>query len=181
MENERISPQLVMFLGNFDRLPTIELPVGYSIRCSKKGDEQSWVDIINDSFGYSASRSFNALEKDECFSYDRVFFVCFNGIPVGTASSWYRTGWPEDTGYLHMVGVKKDQGGKKLGYYISLKAVLDMKARGYKSCVLQTDDFRIPAIKTYLRLGFIPFITHENHPGRWDIIKGKVGIKEYRK
>jgi mycothiol synthase len=75
-----------------------------------------------------------------------------------------------------MVGVKKEFQGKKLGYYVSLKALLDMKERGYKACVLQTDDFREAAIKTYLRLGFDPYITHENHPERWVRIRKNLNI-----
>ncbi|HBN82741.1 MAG TPA: hypothetical protein DDZ89_02755 [Clostridiales bacterium] len=176
MVNERLSPQLVMHLENFDKLPMMDLPEKYSTRSAKEGDEQAWVDIINDSFGYSANRSFDSLKREACFSYDRVFFVLYNGIPVGTATSWYRQEWPDDTGYLHMVGVKQDHSGKHLGAYVSLEALAHMKARGFKSCVLQTDDFRIPAIKTYLRLGFQPKFTHENHLERWDHIKEKIKI-----
>lgn len=174
MVNERLSPQLVMCLENFDELPGMDLPAGYTIRSAKVGDEQAWVDIINDSFGFFANRSFDALKHEACFSYDHVFFICFNGIPVGTATSWYRPEWSNGTGYLHMVGVKKEHSGKHLGAYVSLEALYDMKKRGFMSCVLQTDDFRIPAIKTYLRLGFKPKFTHENHQERWAYIKEKV-------
>lgn len=174
--NERFSPQLVMRLEGFDSMPSLELPEGYTVRAARPGEESFWVDIINDSFGYSENRSFNDLKKEPCFSYDRVFYVCYNDIPVGTASSWHRKEWGEDVAYLHMVGVKKEFQGKKLGYYVSLKALLDMKERGYKACVLQTDDFREAAIKTYLRLGFDPYITHENHPERWVRIRKNLNI-----
>lgn len=174
MDKERFSPQLVMILEGLSNLPDMELPEGYTVRSAKEGDEQSWVDIINDSFGYSAQRSFDGLKGEACFSYDRVFFICHNGIPVGTASSWYRKDWPEDTGYLHMVGVKGGHVGKRLGALVSLEAIKDMRNRGFRACVLQTDDFRIPAIKTYLRLGFLPKYTHENHPGRWENIMKEI-------
>jgi mycothiol synthase len=33
--------------------------------------------------------------------------------------------------------------------------------------MLDTDDFRIPAVKTYLNLGFIPVYVEEGQPKRW--------------
>ncbi len=176
MSNERLMPQLVMSRFIRDDLPRIFLPEGYIIRHAQPGDESYWVDIINDSFGYSESRSFQSLSRDDCFSYDRVFFVCFQDKPVGTASAWYRTDWGNNTGYLHMVGVMSSHTGKKLGFYISLAAIYHMKLRGDTKCVLQTDDFRVPAIKTYLQLGFRPEKTHESHEQRWLDLCNKHGL-----
>jgi mycothiol synthase len=57
--------------------------------------------------------------------------------------------------------------GQKLGYIVSL-AVLNMFVeRGCKDAVLETDDHRLPAIKTYRNLGFHPEHRHETHPERW--------------
>ncbi len=39
--------------------------------------------------------------------------------------------------------------------------------RGFRRCILRTDDFRLPAIKTYLDLGFAPEMLDESHPERW--------------
>jgi hypothetical protein len=40
-------------------------------------------------------------------------------------------------------------------------------ARCRVAAVLDTDDFRQAAVKTYLRLGFRPWITHRSHLVRW--------------
>ncbi|HHY83306.1 MAG TPA: hypothetical protein GX505_11630 [Clostridiales bacterium] len=51
-----------------------------------------------------------------------------------------------------------------------------MKKEGWTSAVLETDDFRLPAIKTYFRLGFQPKFTHESHPDRWDKISRLISL-----
>ena len=38
---------------------------------------------------------------------------------------------------------------------------------GYTRIYLKTDDWRLPAIKTYLKLGFIPFLFLPDMEGRW--------------
>ena len=175
MEGRKDLPQLVMMLEDLKGLPEPVLPPGYDFRTAKETDGVHWVDVVNDSFGYQAARSFDDLKKDICFSLSRVHFVCRQGLPVGTASAWHRETWGEDTGYLHMVGVRKEHTGKGLGKNVSLVALKDMEARGCRRCVLQTDDFRIPAIKTYGRLGFRPLITHESHLERWKTIHDAIG------
>jgi mycothiol synthase len=50
---------------------------------------------------------------------------------------------------------------------VSLAAMKQAKSEGFQRMALTTDDWRIPAIKTYLRLGFIPVVVHENQIKRW--------------
>ncbi len=64
--------------------------------------------------------------------------------------------------FLHMVGVLPSHGGKGLGFQVSLAALRQMKREGFTQSVLETDDFRIPAIVTYLKLNFQPEIIHDN-------------------
>jgi mycothiol synthase len=42
-----------------------------------------------------------------------------------------------------------------------------MANSGKEASILETDDFRIPAIKTYLRMGYKPLLIHENQAERW--------------
>ena len=42
--------------------------------------------------------------------------------------------------------------------------------------MLDTDDFRMAAIKTYLNLGFVPVYVEEGQPKRWSDIFEQLGI-----
>jgi mycothiol synthase len=55
--------------------------------------------------------------------------------------------------------------------------LVDFRARGYRDAVLETDDFRLPAIRTYLRHGYVPVtenVKGENHLKRWSAILPQV-------
>ena len=40
--------------------------------------------------------------------------------------------------------------------------------------MLTTDDFRIPAVKVYLSLGFIPVLHDDTMPGRWKAVAAQI-------
>lgn len=168
------SPQLVMKRENLAFLQPIELPLGYSLRHFRDGDEKAWENVINDSFKMQSDFK-KMMADDENFKPERVLFICFNDLPVATASAWHRPKFGDDVGYLHMVGVLSTHTGKGLGLQVSLAALHQMAREGKTSAVLETDDFRIPAIKTYLKLGFKPVIIHENQVQRWENIFKIIG------
>jgi mycothiol synthase len=167
MSDERILPQLVMKRPHLRNLPKIELPTKYAIRSFKEGDENSWNRIIRASFD-NLTYDFNQeMKGDESFRPERVLFVTYYGEPVATASAWYRKQYGLNTGYLHMVGVSHEHQGKHLGYWVSVAVLHQLVIENRDSAVLQTDDFRLPAIRTYLQMEFEPVIFHENLCERW--------------
>jgi mycothiol synthase len=158
-------------------LPTMELPPNYTLRHFIPGDEAAWERIIEDSFQWKMSFD-DSIRSDKLFKDENVLFICYDNIPVATATAQYI---PEEygvnTGYVHMVGVHSSQKRKSLGFLVSLAVLHHMFKEGRQDAVLQTDDFRIPAIKTYLNLGFIPEFIHENQEQRWADIYKELGIK----
>ena len=80
-------------------------------------------------------------------------------------------------GYIHMVACKPEFRGRGIGTRLNAEAVRTLISAGMETAYLTTDDFRIPAIKSYLRAGFFPDIPDEEHRSRWDkifeIIKDK--------
>jgi len=172
-------PQLAMKLDDLSTLLGVCLPEGYAIRHYLPGDEANWNRIIYASFDVPEERRDGWFERriaaDPAFSPDRVLFVVRDGEAVGTATAWQVIGCPPEIGYLHYVGVLPSETGKRLGYQISLAALHKMVKEGRKAAVLLTDDFRIPAIKTYIKLGFHPVLVHENQRIRWRKVFAQMG------
>jgi len=52
-----------------------------------------------------------------------------------------------------------------------------MAELGLTDVDLTTDDPRLPAIKTYLKLGFLAYETDPSHPARWDMVEEKLGCE----
>lgn len=174
MSEQNSLPQLIMFKESLEDLMPVNLPEGYSVRHFREGDDKHWETIIGASFHYDCNFQKEIASNDK-FKPEKVWFVCDGNRPIATATAWYSAHWGEAVGYLHMVGMLPEYSGKSLGFKASLAALHEMKRVGRKSAVLNTDDFRLPAIKGYLRLGFKPLFTHESFYERWENIMEKLG------
>ena len=171
--------QLRMVRPNLNNLPQLELPTGYGMRTYLEGDEVHWARIISDSFGgreRTAQDTEDQITGREVFLPDGLYFATHRGIPVGTACAWRESVDEKEVGYVHMVGVVAEHTGHKLGKWVSLAVLHYFRDRGFISAMLDTDDFRIPAVKTYLNLGFIPVYVEDGQPERWHAIFEKLKL-----
>lgn len=171
--------QLRMVKPKLLDLPDIELPADYNLRTFRKGDEIHWANIITDSFGgraRTAQDTRNEITDRDVFAPEGLFFVTHNDTPVGTATAWRQSVDESDIGYVHMVGVLGEHTGRKLGKWVSLAVLHYFRDNGFVCSMLDTDDFRLPAIKTYLNLGFVPVYVDKTHPERWKDIFKKMEI-----
>ena len=149
-----------------DDLPDLSPPSPFSVHAFRPGDEAAWNRIVSDSFGRNADFE-REIRQREPYHPDRIMFADVDCEPVATASAWNRKDDGPERGNLHMVGRRSLPAAKGAGYWASLGALWRLRREGRRDVLLQTDDFRLPAIVTYLRLGFIPHIVHPNQPDRW--------------
>ena len=171
--------QLRMVRPNLENLPALVLPAGYGMRTYCKGDEVHWARIISDSFGgreRTAQDTENEITDRDVFIPEGLYFTTHCGVPVGTACAWRQSVDEKDVGYVHMVGVVAEHTGHKLGKWVSLAVLSYFRDNGFISAMLDTDDFRMAAIKTYLNLGFVPVYVEEGQPKRWSDIFEQLGI-----
>ncbi len=171
--------QLRMVRPNLKNLPKLELPAGYRLRTYLEGDDLHWARIISDSFGgreRTVQDTRDQITERDVFLPNGFYFATYRGIPVGTACAWQQSVDEKDVGYVHMVGVVAAHTGHKLGKWVSLAVLHYFRDNGFKCAMLDTDDFRIPAVKTYLNLGFIPVYVEEGQSERWQNLFKKLKI-----
>jgi len=161
--------QLRMVRLNLDGLPELEVSEGYEIRTYREGDDVHWANIINSSFGgnRTAADASREIMDRPVFDSKGLYFATYQGTPVGTACAWKKSPDEIEVGYVHMVGVASEHTGHKLGKWVSLCVILYFREHGFKCVMLDTDDFRLPAVKTYLNLGFLPVYVDVDQPDRW--------------
>ncbi|MDQ3328823.1 MAG: GNAT family N-acetyltransferase, partial [Chloroflexota bacterium] len=101
-----------------------------------------------------------------------VYVVTWQDLPVATASSQQLTAKYPGMGWVHWVGTHPNHTRRGLAAALIERVIDDFKSRGYRSAALWTDDFRLPAIRTYLRFGFLPSydVEGEDHRDRWSAI-----------
>jgi mycothiol synthase len=138
-----------------------------------------WERIIGISFGKEPGEIpfGRSMVDGGSFLPERIFFIRHGNEDVATAAAYLvpPTLMP-NCGTLHYVGTLPNHTGRRLGRLASLAALQRMREEGLARGTLLTDDFRLPAIKTYLRLGFIPMLVDENQRERWRGIFAALGL-----
>jgi len=159
-----------MVLEDLNNMPEVELSPEYILRCYKDGDGERWINLISNVFGYTNEAAWNSWQEIVQSSYfqpEDVIFAYCNREAVATATARIREADPAGTGYLHMVAAEPLHKGKKLGTAVTVAVCRRLKDRGMSRVLLHTDDFRIPAIATYLKLGFRPVAHDAEMRDRW--------------
>lgn len=163
-------PQLIMRRPHVRDLPAPAVPTGYELRSFQPGDEAGWNRLMDIAFERTPGQSDFAREMaaDAPYRPERVKLILDDqGTVVATASSWLQEKFGPEAGTLHWVATDPAHGGKGLGTSVSVAAMHQGASEGRTHLMLLTDDFRIAALKTYLRLDFRPVIAHRSHPRRW--------------
>ena len=106
---------------------------------------------------------------------EAIYVVDCEGRPVATASVRYLPDRFPGDGVVHWVAVSSAHRGKLLGMAVVRRVCLHFIDDGYESAVLETDDHRLPAIKTYWKLGFRPHKAAPDHAERWARILDELG------
>jgi len=178
---EQNQNQLHMVKLNMADIPEANIPEGFELRVLKPDENIKWEEICNQAFTWKTNFTVEILEKAG-YVEDGVFGI-FDGdkiIATGTALCTHNQ--PDGYGYVHMIAADKNYSGKRLGYEITAAVIRRLRDDGFEKAELNTDDFRLPAIKSYLRLGFIPDLSRdETMRGRWEKIYEIFGweLKEY--
>lgn len=174
-------PQLLMRRPHLRGLPQASVPDGYELRHFRPGDEGGWNRLMDIAFERAQGQSDFSQEMaaDPPYQPERVRLILDRtGTVVATASCWQSARFPSGSMNLHWVATEPTHGGRGLGTAVSVDALQQGVREGQQRAFLQTDDFRVAALKTYLRLGFEPVITHDSHVQRWRDILSQLSWPE---
>ncbi len=154
-------------------LPRTLVPGRYVLRTMTRRDAGPWTSLLdrNGELGrWDPDRARPLFASGSPMPLDGSFLVSRDGTPVATAQLHLHTA-PDDAyspvPELGWVSVLPEHRGLHLGLTVC-SAVLHYAAeRGHRAIFLRTDDQRLAAIRTYLRLGFEPWMYDASAPGRW--------------
>ena len=172
-------PQLEMLLAPLAAQSEVALADGYCLRSYRNGDVGAWGTLISECIGgqYDEAACRESLLMDTGqFAPEDLYFAVRDDEIVGTACALRKFAPEAGPGYLHMVAVTPAHRGHHLGRALVVAALQRFHALGYREVTLNTDDFRLPAIRTYLDLGFRPVFSHDSHPARWQEVYAKLAV-----
>jgi mycothiol synthase len=165
-----------------ERAPEPAVPEGYELRQFQDADTDAYLAIMH---------------RTELAHWDRKglsnvrqgvlpggFFIIIHkpsGAVVGSAQA--RHGPSElhpEGGEVGWVVADPDHKGKQLGMIATAAAARRLLRAGYRHVYLSTDDWRLPACKSYLKLGFEPMMYKDDMPARWKAVMEKLGWEANR-
>ena len=152
-------------------LPGLTLPEGFSIRTLSPADCAAY-NALRESAGFTAftEEIFQSYLENNALP-GGSFLIQESGTGRFAASAGAeRHASDPSLGVLGWVMCHPDFRGRHLGREVCLAAMHRLSEAGYRTFTLLTDDFRLPAIRTYLRLGWHPRFSDETMPARWRAI-----------
>lgn len=176
-EEQQPRPQLVMRWTN-DGSPSegFVLPQGVALEtfAQRASALDDWLDIVK--HGLTAQREDEAfyhkcMTEVPFYREDQCWFLVLDGQAAATITVICDPEKKE--GYIHMVACKPEYRGRRLGSLLNAIALDVLKQQQMQTAYLTTDDWRIPAIRSYLRAGFVPDCTAADMQERWDEILKK--------
>ena len=170
MTNGPPQPQLQMKRSLSD-VPPLDVPPEYALRHFMPGDAHGWAALMarNGELGeWDIARAEPYFATESRMPLEGAFFITAGETPVATAQLHLKPeGLYAPIPELGWVAVDPAHQGRGLGAVASLAVMHYAASRGHREIFLLTDDWRLPAIRTYLKLGFEPWLADASHPDRW--------------
>ncbi len=152
--------------------PAVQLPVGYTLRTYKPGDEPRFYKIMELAGWpeWDDERLQPWLAKVIPNGWFMVLEEQAKTI-VATAMGLHNyKGHTPFWGNLGWLACDPAHTGHGLGLAVSAAVIARFIEAGYKNIDLYTEDFRLPALKTYLKLGYVPDLYQPEMIKRWAAI-----------
>lgn len=153
--------------------PSMSRAEGFNLRTYRTGDEEGFFSLLN-GVGMNCPLDYwmNHVLPEGFFFIEHKE----SGRLVATCMATHHpTKRHPFAGNLGWLASDSDYQGRGLGYVISAAVTRRLIEAGYRRIFLETDDFRLPAIKIYLKLGWVPFLFQDDMPSRWQAVCQQLG------
>lgn len=155
--------------------PNVAMPEGYELRTFQPEDKTAYIALVNEA----------GLDFTEQMLESWLLKVLPDGLflaihmPAGeVAATAMAAHNPSDKhpfgGELGWAAASPRHSGKGLGKAVCAAATARFIQAGYRRIYLKTDDWRLPAIRIYLKLGYEPFLYMQDMEERWRVICEKL-------
>ena len=153
-------------------------PEGFVLRTFRSGDEEQYIRLMHEA-GFEQWDG-TLLRKIFSGTLDEGIFLLeekSSGLLAATAmANRVRPGEEALGGELGWVGAGPAFRGRHFGTVVCQAVQARYKQEGVTRAYLRTDDFRLPAIKTYWALGWRPVIGSPEVRKRWETVCKKLGL-----
>lgn len=148
-------------------------PEGTEFRLGTHDDAEGLAALLTQTFGpWTPQGALDGLLAHA--EVPETHLLLRGGRIVATASLQLPADFSEAEANVHYVGALPSESGRGLGRWVTASVVRAAHARGRTTVRLTTDDERLPAVATYLKLGFAPNEWHDSHVSRWETVRSRL-------
>lgn len=165
---------------NKQEISSIELPRGFKVRRfgGSDSDIDLWIGITKNGLLPDDATKDNFIEAMVNYPYldtGNIIFIEDNGYGVATITPVIQE---NKMGYIHMVACRPEYRGMGLGNVLNNIALKFLYDAGCNNAYLTTDDFRLPAIKSYITAGLLPVLYNDadEMESRWLNVLSELNI-----
>jgi mycothiol synthase len=169
--------QMVWPVRRLDAPPAVRVATGYAVRTYRPGDEARFYELL-------ALAGWPGWDEDKLKPYlartlsNAWFFAVHEESDLIVASAMGIHDHSDQHpfgGELGWVAGDPAHAGKGLGAVVCGAVTARLLSMCYRDIHLYTDDWRLPALKTYLKLGYEPLLFEQGMPARWQVICETLG------
>ncbi|MDQ1300575.1 MAG: hypothetical protein QG637_493 [Chloroflexota bacterium] len=152
--------------------PAVRLPPGYALRTYQPGDEPGWFRVMALAGwpGWDEAKLRPWLARIPPESWFMVIHEASGEIVASAMGLHDHSTDHPFGGELGWVASDGAHAGRGLGLVISAAVTARLIAAGYRNIHLFTERWRLAALKTYLKLGYVPFLYQEGMAAAWQAI-----------
>ena len=132
------------------------LPEGYTLRRLERADEPQLARLLSLAFEEAWDVVRVRATLTGAPDVGAVYGVFQRESLVATASSQIRPERDPAAGFVHWVATHPEHRSRGLASALLGRLLGDFRGRGYTCARLDTQPERLPAIRTYLKFGFVP-------------------------
>jgi mycothiol synthase len=152
--------------------PIVELSPGYRLRTYRPGDEPRFYEIMELAGwpGWNDGRLQPWISRVLPEGWLLAVHEESNEIVASAMALHSHSELHPFGGELGWLAGDPAHAGRGLGLAVSAAVTARFIEAGYRNIHLYTEDWRLPALKTYLKLGYVPFLFSPEMPERWQAI-----------
>jgi len=156
--------------------PAVQLPSGYTLRTYRRGDEPHFHEVM-ELAGWPAWNEevlrpwLSRILPEGWFMavHEESSQIVATAMALDDHSELHPFG-----GELGWLAGDPAHAGKGLGMAVCVAVTARFIDAGYRDLHLYTEHWRLAALKTYLKLGYIPSLYTPEMPERWQVICGRL-------
>jgi mycothiol synthase len=160
-----------------DSPPVPVVPKGYVLRQYRPKDLKQYIDLMAGAgfTGWTEQQVNNMIRNLLPDGFFVIEHKASHKLVATTVAGHRHTALHPFGGELGWVAGDPKHKGKGLGTAVCAAVTARFIQAGYKEIYLSTDDWRLPAIMVYLRLGYEPMLYADDMKGRWKAVCKKLG------